>query len=227
VPVPEDPDAGLRLNRSLRERRGHLWIAKLRRLPCFNQIVKKLVDGQGVARVARWCRELNPEGDFQDITFETWRKYLTALAMRVRIESKKLNRVKVEPLAYQALMEEVKRQQEVIADESVGLPVWSVVKKAARELDAETMLKYCFVIQMERVEAMLEPEEKMNLLMPQGYKEVAVLLDIAAEIRKYELGKEWMTGRKSAADSNQRPNGTPPNEKAVEADTPFSDVDKN
>jgi hypothetical protein len=29
--------------RTLRERREHLWATKLRRLPCFNQIVKKLL----------------------------------------------------------------------------------------------------------------------------------------------------------------------------------------
>ena len=56
------------------------------------------------------------------------------------------------------------------------------------------------MIQLERVEAMMELEKKMNLLMPQGNKEMRVLVDIAAEIRKCEVGKLLMKSPKISPD---------------------------
>jgi hypothetical protein len=210
----EDPDVVLGPKRSLREQREHLWIAKMRRLSCFNQIVKKFVDGQGVAIVARWCHELNPEGEFQDIALETWRKYLTALSIRVKSQSGKTKRIKTEPLAYRLVMDEVRRQQEVIADvpaPNPAGPIWSVVKKAARELDAETMLRYCFAVQLERVEALVEFERKMKLVTPRGHKEIRVLAKIASEIQKCEIGKLLVKGHKTIlggkGHSSSPPNG--------------------
>jgi hypothetical protein len=196
--MSETPTVAVGRKRTLRERREHMWVAKLRRLPCFNQIVKKLVAGQGIAAVARWCHELNPDGELHNKTPETWRKYLTPVAMRVRDDVKSVKRFKVEPLAYTALMEELESQKVATAEaDSVAettRPIWSGVKKAARDLDAETMLKYCFLIQQRRVQAMLEFEEKINLLIPQGHKEVAVLMEIAAEVRTYEVGEQTLSG---------------------------------
>jgi hypothetical protein len=183
--------------KNLRERREHLWTGKVRRLPCFDQIIKKLVAGQAVAAVARWCHELNPEGELHDKTFETWRKYLTALAIHVRRDSERVKRVKVEPLAYQAVMKDLEQQQKAIVDDPVprsARSTWSAVKKAQRDLEAETILKSCFVIQLERVERLLEMERKLNLLLPGGYKEVRVLTKIAVAIAEYEIGQLRMRG---------------------------------
>jgi hypothetical protein len=176
--------------------------------------VKKLVNGQGVAAVARWCHELNPEGELHNKTHETWRKYLTPVAMRIRNDLKPVKRFKVEPLAYSAWMEELDKQKVAMTEiDPVAEParsIWPEVTKAVRELDAEAMLKYCFLIQQVRVQAMLELEEKMNLLMPHGYKEVAVLMKIAAEVRKYEVGEQRMKGNGKAPDTRGFSNGPLP-----------------
>jgi hypothetical protein len=71
-------------------------------------------------------------------------------------------------------------------------------------------LKYCFIIQVERVESMLKMEEKMNLLLPHGHKEIGVLIKIAAEVRKYEVGKLSMKGQKTTPVGNPCSNGAPP-----------------
>ncbi len=190
------PPITVRQGKTLRERREHLWIKKLRRLSFFHQIVKKLVDGQGVASVARWCHEQNPEGELHNKTPETWRKYLTSVAMHVRNDLKEVRRFKVEPLAYKVLMGELEKEKVATTEldpvVETARPIWSEVKKAARDLDAETMLKYCFVIQQARLQAMLALEGKLNLLVPHGYKEVGVLVKIAAEIRQYEASEQRM-----------------------------------
>jgi hypothetical protein len=38
-------------------------VAKLRRQNCFDQLVKKLVDGESAAAAGRWLHALNPEGE--------------------------------------------------------------------------------------------------------------------------------------------------------------------
>lgn len=188
------PTVKVRQGKTLRERREHLWVKKLRRLACFNEIVKKFVSGQGVASVARWCHELNPDGELHDKTAETWRKYLTPVAVRVRNDLKEVKISNVEPPAFKALLVELHKLQAATTGPDpvikTARPIWSEVKKAVRDLDAETILKYCFLIQQARVHTLLELEEKMNLLMPHGYKEIDVLMKIAAEIRKYEAGEQ-------------------------------------
>lgn len=76
-----------------------------------------------------------------------------------------------------------------------GRKLWRSIKKASKELDAETMLKYCFIVQMRRVEKLLKLEEKTGLLLPQGYKELAVARNMAAVMRRYEVGGLYINCR--------------------------------
>lgn len=85
------------------------------------------------------------------------------------------------------------------------------MKKTARQLDSESMLKHCYVIQLSRVQQMLEFEQKTKFLMPDGHKNLVVLKDIAAEIRKLEIGEQWMKGKAGAMpDAGPYPGGLLP-----------------
>jgi hypothetical protein len=53
------------------------------------------------------------------------------------------------------------------------------------------MLKNLFLQQQQRLEAMLELEDKMRVRFPDGCKR-NTLYEIAAEIEKLEIGEQWM-----------------------------------
>ena len=55
-----------------------------------------------------------------------------------------------------------------------------------------------------RVDMMMQIEKTLKLLTPEGYKNIAVLVDIAKAVRKYEVGEEWLKGA-----SGVRPSGRP------------------
>src|SRR6266851_1152279 len=59
-------------------------------------------------------------------------------------------------------------------------------------------------------------ENQMNLLMPDGWKNIAVLKDIAAEVRKCEVGEQWMRGKAGAAYGGPYPGGLLPHPEAPE-----------
>ena len=178
-----------------RERRDRLWIAKLERLPCFSQMVKKLVDGQNVSSVARWAQSLAMDCELKDAGLETWRKYINALSIRIRIKMEA--RPEIKPKAVKEIIEDVKASADAydVPLTENGRRLWRLVEHAAKELDSEKMLKYVFVIQQKRVEEILATERKMGLLMPEGYKNLAVLKDVATEVMKLELGQIAMRGK--------------------------------
>lgn len=197
---------------TVRERRERLWIAKLKSLPCFEQLVAKLVEGQSVTSVTRWLHGLGVDGELKNCGYHTLRQYVTALRFRVRENLAHTERKDVEPLAFRTVMQEFERQKDAeIAEEpqltEASKKIWKVVSEAVKKLDAETMLKYCFMVQQGRVEAMLAIENKMGLPLPDVYKNIAVLKDIATEIRKYEVGELWMKGKAGAAYGGPYPGG--------------------
>jgi len=178
-----------------RERRERLWIKKLERLPCFEQMVKKLVGGQSVSSVARWGRSLGLDCELKDAELETWRKYVTALSIRIRATLEA--RPEIRPKPSRAIIEDVKAQADAygVPLTENGQKLWRQIEKATEELNAEMMLKYLFVIQRDRVEKTRELEKKTGLLLPKGYKELRVLTKIAAEVRKCEIGDLCMNCR--------------------------------
>lgn len=185
-----------------RERRERFWIKKLERLPCFEQMVKRLVGGQSVSSVARWARSLEMDCELKNAGLETWRKYINSLSIRIRINLEA--RPEIKPKAVKEIIEDVKANAgayDVPLTEN-GRRLWRLVEKAAKQLNAETMLKYCFVIQQRRVEEMVAIEQKMGMLIPDGYKNVAVLKDIAAEVLKHKLGQLAMRGKNPPTSSS-------------------------
>jgi hypothetical protein len=201
---------------TIRERRERFWIAKLERLPCFEQIVKRLVDGQSISSVARWARVLGMDCELKNASLETWRKYINALSIRIRTNMEA--RPELRPKPTQAIIDEVKAQADAydVPLTENGRKLWRLVEKAAKELNAEIILKYLFVVQERRVDKLLELEKKMGLLLPEGYKELAVLTKIAAEIRKYEVGNLCMNCQRHKAPNGVDPRGPLPHDQTSE-----------
>ena len=110
----------------------------------------------------------------------------------------------VEPFAYRAVMAEanllangnIKLIDEELKKQMKGLgEIFSMVQKHVLSMNAQTMLKYCFMIQQARVKKMRELEEQLGMLFPEGYKNIQVLREIASDIAKLEVGDLWMRGK--------------------------------
>src|SRR5579864_1366318 len=145
---------------SATERRDLIWIGKIRQLDCFSAICRKLAAGESPLSVAKWVVELKVDGECGQWKLSSWQKRIQAIA---RIVHKRLVREPnpaVVALEVQAVMEEVERQREdtvgaALADEVVPeevRPIWREIKQAFKDIDAETALKYCWIIQQGRMQ---------------------------------------------------------------------------
>jgi hypothetical protein len=179
-------------------------------------MVKRLVGGQSVSSVARWARSLGMDCELKDAGLETWRKYVTALSIRIRATLEAQPEIRPKPT--QAIIDEVRAQADAydVPLTENGRKLLRLVEKAAKELNAEIMLKYLFVIQERRVDKLLELEEKMGLLLPEGYKELAVLTKIATEVRKHEVGNLCMNCQRHKASNGIDPRGQLPHDQTSE-----------
>jgi hypothetical protein len=188
---------------TLKDRCELLWIRRLQQLNCYEQLVRKLSERRSVSSVARWAIQLGIEGEASRWSFHTWRRYLGALEKRVSRIVVRQERVDVRPLEFQAVMEEVERQTDALIAMPEAIPmaareVWQQVKKTVKQMDSESMLKHCYVIQLGRVQRMLDVEAESGVLMREGYKNIAVLKEIADSVRKHEIGEEWTRGKGGA-----------------------------
>jgi len=188
-------------HKTVRERREKLWIANLRRLPCFEQLVKKVVEGQSVTSVTKWLHGLGVAGETR--SYHTLGQYVTALSIRVKRNVAQVERKDVTPLAFKMVMQEFEAQDDSVLDDDPEMSqknvtrIWKVVSDAVRKLESETMLKYCFMVQLARVTRIEELEERTGLPYPGMDKAVRVLKEIAAEVRKVEVGEQYLKGKLS------------------------------
>ncbi len=195
--------------KTLKDKRERLNIKKLRLHPKFDPIVKKIVAGESILQITRWCRVTCAEEEIQNFTFETWRTYLTSLrkAIRVKLEENPVEREEPTPEVCHAIVDQVRQENEIRTEEPDFKPqgklVWNSVLRAIQQLDSERELKVCFMLQMDRVEKLITKENLAGALDENGYKEILALKDIAAETRKFEVGEQVMRGGKSYAYGGQ------------------------
>jgi hypothetical protein len=124
---------------------------------------------------------------------------------------------------YGAIIDRIRRDNSLpIENEKPDLKpitrsVWSSVKKAIREIDAEKILKFAFLIQVDRVDKLIEQEE-FGSLDEDGYKEILVLVAIGTALSKLELGQHFMRAAKLHTDWGKAPENRVAKEKAAASD---------
>lgn len=221
---------------SLEERRERLWIRRLQSLNCFDQLLRRLVRGESPMAVAKWAVSLDVEVNW---SLQTWRRYLWVLSQRVKRGLPRIKRAPPSQDQARVIAEELKvvyPQEEVDPLSEKAKPVWDKVQKAADKVDAATALRYAFMVQLGRVQRLLEIEEKLGMLMPTGYRDIAELREIGAELRKIEIGEQWLRGKDGLAASmvGSCPGGQMPHETVPEQPSDLehkigrlSDVDRN
>lgn len=62
-------------------------------------------------------------------------------------------------------------------------------------LNSEMMLKNLVLRQQRRMQAMTELDDKITVSFSAGYKRVSTLRTIVAEVRKLDVGEQWMRGK--------------------------------
>jgi hypothetical protein len=67
-----------------------------------------------------------------------------------------------------------------------------LVTDEANRLEAGSMLKYCFLIQQQRMAEIRAMEQKLGIILPQGNKAILLLTQIAAEIHKAEFAQAYL-----------------------------------
>jgi len=167
---------------SLRERRAHLWIAKLRKVPLFPQILDRMVKKESVRQIAQWVYEQpdGMKGELAGGTVETIRGYLNCLNVEVNrarthvveLDLTDVRRAAVKEHLQAKVAAAVKGQPDPDGFKDVELYVTQQVER----LDSAKLLKYTFIIQQQRVIEIRQLEKATKIPMPFGNKAVEVLM---------------------------------------------------
>ena len=82
--------------------------------------------------------------------------------------------------------------------------VWKQVLETADAITAEHILRFAFVQQIQRVDSMLALEKKLNLVLPNGHKELDCLRRIGEAVLKLEGPRVESLEHVSVSDVSQK-----------------------
>ena len=179
------------------DRLNFLFIARLQALPCYTEILGRLTQGQSVRSLSLWLTEQAFEGPCGHWSVNYWRKLLSPLDRDVRAARGRTAAADRRTSRHPEPPAPEKIQQVVaeIIDPKIQLmnilpeatrQVWKHVAETADEITAGHILKLSFVQQIQRVDNMLALEKKLNLVLPNGHKELDCLRRIAEALLKLE-----------------------------------------
>jgi hypothetical protein len=158
-----------------------------------------LTEGESANSVARWASGLGVDGAARHWSSLYWRRHVAVLKKHVRLAKNKLRTRKRGMPRAEDVAERVETQvagllaAEVIP-KSAGR-VSSDVEKALKEIDGHRALKYAALLQMGRIEKLMELEKKLERPMRNGHKEMGALTKIAMSMYEFEVGKAWLRGK--------------------------------
>lgn len=175
-----------------RAKREQVWIRRLRNMPpgVFDPLVRRIVKGDPLRHIAQYLHGIKP-----DLSEETFRKWLQVLAKQVKAElelNKNVDQVQkaIEDFNAAKADGQFADVESPAANVStrVSKRLKAAVARAIKDLDSENMLKYVWVLELERFEAMREVEKSTGILFPQGDKHVSALTKIAVATMEHEMG---------------------------------------
>jgi hypothetical protein len=132
-------------------------------------------------------------------SYETLRKYITALAFAVKETADTVPRFNLRNVQEQTILTVMERntwaKERELSETSEFDDIIRMIKEGVSKLDVGTMLRYCFVAQQQRLTDQRALERRLGMLLPQTNRTVSVLVKIAAELRKLELGDAYLTNQ--------------------------------
>ena len=189
------------MSASIPRRLRYANINRLRALPIFGQIVKRLTTGQSAAKVIRWCMTLDLPEPWKSYTFHNWKNYVGAVAPYVNEAVSKLPRTRENRPAPNRVMHEVVRQVEAIpliceAIPPRSRPIFEATRQAVNQLDAELILKRAAILAHERLLDIQEMQQKNGgKLFRNGMNEIVQFSIIADRLRRLEANQRKGLGR--------------------------------
>lgn len=181
---------------SPKRRRELLLVRQLQMLPIWRELVMRTRRGDAVARMADWAmtQGLRPWSSL------TWRTYLHALQRTIgkspwkapprhsevtRIAEKVDDRIaRIEP----SLVEPPFLQ-------AVGRKAWNDAQAVTRDITAEQLYRWAFVMQAGRIERMVEMEMNLKLPLPTTDKAMNVLRAIIDGMQKARVGDAFIIAK--------------------------------
>ena len=180
-----------------------LFITRLQRVPCYNEILRHLTQGQSVRSLAAWLTDQRIEGPAGRWSRRYWEKLLQPLDRQVVAAKERAQRAarrqsrhpqppSVETMT-QTLAEVINPQHMVQRSltNRVGT-VWKEVDQALDAITAERVLKCAFMLQQKRIDGIMELEEKLKLVLPEGNKALEVLRKIGGELTRNEAFRKGL-----------------------------------
>jgi hypothetical protein len=169
-----------------KERRETLRIMQLRTAPQFEELIKLLTRGKTAWSVTDWFMQHEDRGELSGCSFETARKAITALRLRVREEAE---RIPPRPEVSQVFDRVVTALVKGSNSPAVFTKMAEIVNEEVEKMQAAKILKYAAILQLERIDELRELEKKSKLQMPWGNKSMQVLTEIASAIHDVEMGE--------------------------------------
>ena len=177
----------------LEAKRERLTLRELRKLPpaIYDEVVRRIVSGDSSRAIARWLHCIRP-----NTSAERWRKRLAVLARevgRVQLNNSNLSRTQKEINAFNEAIKKAKAEinHPVLRPQPGTVEqLEAIVTKAVTQIHGEQMLRYTWMVAQKRVDRMVELEQRTNLIFPDGYRNVAVLCEIAQAMLKAEQTRQ-------------------------------------
>ena len=211
-----------------RHRKEELYVRALRRHPYFDEIVKRIMAGKSVHSIARYCKESASKfAGVKNYHFFTWRLYISALRQRIRPLLKEVDIKEPTPELCAVLLDQMRRDNDLPIEDQAPSPkpvergLLASMKRAAREINAEEVIKLACLQQADRIELLLAREQKSGVLEKNGYKEMLILVKVGVALAKQELGQNFMRAARLYNNSEK-----PATQKAIAIEPETSDSTK-
>ena len=179
------------------ERQDLLFIARLQSVPCYNEIVRKLTLGKSVRWLAVWLTQQKLDGPPGRWSKEYWQKLLRPLGRKVREAKLRVfnadhRKTKHPP---PPTPEKIANVLDCMMDPAMQIQnaipgsvdqVWKHVDATLEAVDAERILKFAFLQQVWRLDALMALE-KQGLPQPNGHREMDMIRKIGLGILDLEM----------------------------------------
>ncbi len=181
---------------SPQERRRHLIVLQLRRVPQFRELLHMLDRGKSVWATTEWFMAQENRGELSTCTFATARRYIGILAEHMRAVADKVPRRNLSSFRERAYSARLTTLAEAAVQPGPEpSDIEKIITAEIEKLDAETALKFCFAIQKERVLQIRKLETTSNIAFPFADKSVDVLRRIASEMWRVQAGEALLRSR--------------------------------
>jgi hypothetical protein len=186
-----------------------LMIARLKKLSCWPEIVRKIALGESARSVAGWCHSLKL--DRPNWTYLTWCRAIETVYRELKRQLKlpPSYKARIQPLRPERLaqiaeaVEQTSAQMVVYADDLIpegARAGWRVVRSQLQEITAEVAAKWGFVQCMKLIGILMGQIEQTPMLAlsnPQILKALEVLVKYCEAMRQQEQGKAYLQGKVS------------------------------